>query len=169
MRLRIGRWTIEHDPDATRACYARIPEGPACAPCPSCENYIALREGDLPAEFWKLLDTLGIAFAKPAELCLAEPAAGQWVNYSLWYHFVGRIISGADCWKPTSETFSMYDGEKIAPNLSLGFSSRRELVNDAFAADSIVQLEVVVNAPWVLNIFSHPYYEPWFEALNRES
>jgi hypothetical protein len=172
MQLTVARWTIEHDPDATRACYAQISEALPCAPCPECENYQALCDGDLPQAFWKLLDALGIAFRKPAEITLPQPGAGTAVQYHLWYHFVGRIVSGADGWRPIDENGHMYDGEEITPGVSLGFSSQLSLVNDAFDGKPTVQLDFQLEAPWVSDIFSHPFYDafdPAFAALDPES
>jgi hypothetical protein len=157
MQLSITRWTIAHDSEATRACYAQIPEEWQCAPCQSCENHLAMRQNHLPPAFWKLLDTLAITFVKPAEIDFAQPGAGANVQNGVWYHFVGRIVSGADVWKPRDENGASWDGEEIAPGVSFGFSSRRDLLSDAFAGQSIVQLAFQLEIPWVLDPDLHPY------------
>lgn len=159
MQTTIARWTIDYDAVATRACYARIKEELQCAPCPPCENYLALSEEELPRACWDLLESLGITFRKPAEIELPLPGDGQSLQYGVWYHFVGRIVSGADGWKPTGETGYMYDGEEIARGVSLGFSSNLSLVNDAFAGKPIVQLDFRLEAPWVLDVLSHPFFD----------
>ena len=169
IRTTIARWTVEHDPDATRACYAQISEELQCAPCLPCENYLTLRKRDLPDAFWILLTTLGVSFTKPAEICLPCPGAEQLVQYSVWYHFIGQIVSGDDCWTPLSESGWTFAGEDVFPNVNVGCSSRLAIVNDAFAGNSLVQLEFLVEVPWLLDIFSHPFHEPWFEALNPKS
>lgn len=171
MYTTIARWTIEHDPDATRQCYARIPDEYACN-CQSCENYLALRKGDLPRELWNLLGSLAIPFRKPAEVRLPQTGTGESVRYGVWYHFVGRIVAGADCWKPTSETGYMYDGEDIAPGVSFGFSSNLALVNEAFCGRPTVQLDFQLEVPWVLDTLSHPFFDafnPAFANRNPDS
>jgi hypothetical protein len=158
MQLSIARWTIEHDPEATRACYAQVSEESQCARCQTDQNYLALRETDMPRVFWELLDALGIAFSKPAELQYPEPSAAQTLHYGLWYHVVGSIVSGSDCWKPSSANgWTSYDGEEIAPGVSMGFSSNLALVDDAFANEPIVQLDFQLETPWVLDKLRHPF------------
>jgi hypothetical protein len=94
------------------------------------------------------------------------------VQNGVWYHFVGQIVSGVDVWKPFGESGWSWDGEDIAPGVSFGFSSRRDLVNDAFAGQSIIQIAFQLEIPWVLDPYLHPYYDacdPAFAALNPES
>jgi hypothetical protein len=173
MQTTVGRWTIEHDPDATRACYARISEVLQCAPCQSCENYLAMGNSNLPTAFWELLEALGITFAKPAEICLACPSTGSNVLNGVWYHSVGRIVAGADVWKPHDDGNSgSWDGEDLAPGVSFGFSSKQDLMDDAFAGQSTIQVEFQVQIPWVLDPYLHPYHDaddPAFAALHPES
>jgi hypothetical protein len=156
MQLTVARWTIEYDPDATRACYARMSEELSCAVCASDENYLALREGHMPQAFWSLLDSLAITFAKPAEIGYPETWTEKSVQCGVWYHLVGRIVSGADCWKPCGADWTSYDGEEIAPGVSMGFGSKAHLVNDAFANKPIIQLDLRLEVPWVLDMLLHP-------------
>lgn len=68
MRTTAGRWLIEHDPQATRRCYAGLAVGSGCT-CDWCRNFDAAAGKIFPADFMPLLEQLGIDPLKPAEVC----------------------------------------------------------------------------------------------------
>lgn len=66
-RVTIAQWTVEYDPDATRAVYPYLQTAGGCACC-QCRNYSAAVATLFPPAVVALADTLGVDLAKPAEL-----------------------------------------------------------------------------------------------------
>ena len=148
MQRSVARWLIEHDPDATRRCFAQIPVGTDCD-CNQCRNFDAANGRNFPSEFLTLTDTLGLDPAKPTELChyCREPS-GLYLTGG-WFHFVGSIIAGEDVvhWSNGTGTFRF---EELVPGLEFGFTARLALVREVFAGLPLVQLEFQTRVPWVL-------------------
>lgn len=148
MRRTVSRWLIDHDPDATRRCYASLAFGTGCK-CNQCRNFDAAAGRTFPAQFIALADALGIDPAKPAELChwYREPS-GLYVTGG-WFHVVGSTVAGEDVlhWDGKNGTFRF---EELVPGLEFGFSTRLELVREAFAGLPLLQLEFQTRVPWVL-------------------
>src|SRR5436853_2955531 len=133
MQRTVGRWLIEHDPDATRRCYAQLPIGTGCK-CNQCRNFDAAAGRNFTREFLGLSDALGVDPTKPTELChywRREPS-GLYLTGG-WFHFVGSILAGEDVlqWSDGIGTFHF---EELEPGLEFGFSARRALVREVFAS-----------------------------------
>lgn len=148
MQRKVARWLIDHDPDATRRCYAQVPVGTGCT-CNQCRNFGAATGRAFPPEFVTLLHALGVDPTKPAELChwYREPS-GLYLTGG-WFHFVGAILAGEDVvhWAEGSGTFRF---EELVRSLEFGFSAQLALVREAFAGLPVVQLEFQTRVPWVL-------------------
>jgi hypothetical protein len=148
MQRTVTRWLIDHDPDATRHCFAQLPVGTGCT-CNQCRNFDAAARRTFPSEFVALLDALGIDPTKPAELChwCREPS-GLYLTGG-WFHFVGSILAGEDAmhWENNSGTFRF---EELVSGLEFGFTARLALVREVFAGLPLVQLEFQTRVPWVL-------------------
>lgn len=148
MQRKVSRWLIDHDPDATRRCYAAIAVGTDCD-CNQCRNFDAAAGQTFPPAFVALAHALGVDPAKPAELChwCREPS-GLYLTGG-WFHVVGSIVSGEDVmnWNGASGTFRF---EELVPGLDFGFSARLALVRKVFAGLPLVQLEFQTRVPWVL-------------------
>jgi len=148
MQRTVARWLIDHDADATRRFYARLPVGTGCA-CDQCRNFDAAAGRTFPKEFVVLLDALGVDPAKPAELChWCREASGLYLTGG-WFHFVGTILAGEDAmhWEGGTGTFRF---EELVPDLEFGFTARLALVREPFAGLTLVQLEFQTRVPWVL-------------------
>src|SRR4051812_18658955 len=95
MRRDVGRWLIEHDPDATRRCFAGLPLGSGCD-CVNCRNFDAAAGRTFPTEFVALLEALGVDPTKPSNLChYCKEASGLYVVGG-WFHLVGSLLAGED-------------------------------------------------------------------------
>src|SRR5262245_13388705 len=116
MQRTIGRWLIDHDPELTRCCFARVPAGPGCD-CAYCRNFNAGAGKPFPAEFQVLAESLGVNVQKPAELChYCREKSGLYFTGG-WYHLVGSIVSGADLVQASNECAF----ERLAPQFEIGF------------------------------------------------
>jgi len=144
MQTTMGRWLIDHDPDATRACYARRPPGSGCT-CNECRNFDAAVGQTFPADFIALVLTLGVDPTKPSELAhYCREASGLHLTGG-WFHCVGSILSGEAVVKNGT-----YQLEKLASGCEFGISARLDLVPEVFAALPTLQLDFVTRVPWVL-------------------
>src|SRR6516225_12058636 len=56
---RVARWLIEHDPDATRQCFAQLPVGTGCGCCYCC-NFEAAANRVFPKQLVAMAEELGI-------------------------------------------------------------------------------------------------------------
>ena len=146
MKTTITRWEIEHDPAATRACYAQIPVGAGCD-CATCRNFIAV-DSAFPSEFRSLAELLAIDLTKPAEIVHYNREDSGLHFYGGWFHIVGSIISGED---------ALQNGrillERLLPNFELGFRRHTVVVDDAFLvyrSDSLIQIEFQTKLPWII-------------------
>jgi hypothetical protein len=148
MQTTIARWLIDHDPAATRQCFARLPVGSGCT-CNECRNFDAAVGRMFPEDFIALCHLLGVDPTKPSELahCCGD-ASGQHQT-SGWFHFVGSIMTGDDVIK-WSGNHGTYQFEKLASGCEFGFSSRLALIPVVFEGLPLVQLEFVTHVPWVL-------------------
>jgi hypothetical protein len=147
----LGRWTLAHDPNATRRCYEPLPVGWGCA-CVPCRNFAALGEAAFTPAAHELLARLGVDYRKPAEIYHNARLESGGHSYGGWFHFVGRILSGADALKllDISSQSGTFELEPMGENLQVGCSSHLALVRDSFAGQPVVQLEFSAELPWVV-------------------
>lgn len=168
--ITLGPWTIHYDADATRDAYAAIvaSHDKPCS-CAACRNFwlVQARGRAFPPEFLALLHRLGVSFAYPAEVYEQAPndAASWW--YAGWFHFVGMLIIGDSAPVSASIVESQglrYDGAflvwpRSAPGCGCWFLPSHALVQDAFVGQPTVQLEFMVDVPWLLDVPASPLTE----------
>lgn len=150
MLTSVGRWTIDHDPEATATCYAKCATGNGCD-CTDCKNFAAALDHAFPESFRSLADELGIDVSKFAELChwCREDSGLHYTGG--WFHIVGKIKEGRDAWKQTGEESWSGDLEEWQDNIELGFSNKIALLPDPFEDKAVVQLEFATRVPWVID------------------
>lgn len=142
---------IEHDPDATRRCYAQIPWGSDCD-CSPCRNLDTLGSDAFPADVRQVLDELGIDLHKPAEVYHCGRLKNGLHFYGGWYHCAGRIVSGPDvCHRGAAPSTSQPLEAPSAEGFRIDCSSLRELVPDVFGDLELVQVDFTAELPWVLD------------------
>lgn len=136
-------WKIEYDREATTAAYGAKPlRGPAACACAACRNWCASRERLLTIDFRNLLADLGILFDHEIEVYHNGRLENGLHSYGGWYHFIGRVLFGeAEC----------------SPNVVYGsfsayFHSKPTLLADGFIGQSVVQLEIEAQVPWLSDV-----------------
>jgi hypothetical protein len=74
-------------------------------------------------------------------------------HYGGWFHFVGTIESGSNAWRSVSQEplLKSADFEALSPTVSIGFHTDIALVRPPFEGLPLVQLEISVDLPWVIN------------------
>ncbi len=153
MKTHIARWQIKYDPDATRACYAQVAQGSqvTCS-CDDCRNFAAALEWAFPPAARAAFDQLGIDYSKAAEVYTTGRVDSGFHQYGGWFHFVGRIESGADAWRQVDNEGKSFTGElePFTDRFQIGLTSGVALVSQPFQGKPVVQLEFDAYIPWVL-------------------
>ena len=148
LRLQVANWHIDCDAEATRYAYALLPIGTDCS-CDQCLNFNAAIGRTFPSEFTALASSMGIDPSKPAELMhwCREPS-GLYLTGG-WFHFVGRIVSGADSHQHADGTGAI-EQQQLAPGIEVGLSRHIGLLPETFSGLAVTQLEFQTRVPWVL-------------------
>ena len=149
MLTSVGRWTIEHEPDATAKHFAEQAIGSDCD-CIYCKNFASALDHAFPASFRALANELGIDVSKYAELCHWDRESSGLYFTGGWFHLVGDIKEGRDAWKNSSGS-SIADFEEWQDNIRLGFSKRLSLLPHPCDPNAFLQLEFETRVPWVLD------------------
>ena len=99
-----------------------------------------------------VLDQLGIDHRKPAEVYTTGRVDSGLHQYGGWFHFVGRIESGADAWRQVDKEGKSFTGElePFTDHFQVGFTSRVALLPEPFQGKPVVQMEFETYIPWVL-------------------
>ena len=152
MKTNINGWGLEHDPNATRDCYERLPVGSGCD-CADCRNFFAAFDRAFPPEFHTLVATFAIDTHKPSELCHYGRDASGLHPTGGWFNFVGSLLSGPEALVPDGtghpNSFRIVL-QPFAPRFEIGFSSYVPLVSEPFRDRTIVRLEFQTFVPWVI-------------------
>jgi hypothetical protein len=147
-----GRWEIESDSEATRRAHSGVakgsPEGCGCEPC---LNFAAARKQVYSEKIVAMLDDLGIPSDREVEIYHMGRLPSGLHYYGGWFHFAGRILSGADAAKQVRENVWQPDLEAITDRFKFGFSSRVQLATLAFSGLPMVQLEFTAEVPWLID------------------
>jgi|ERR1700722_5080468 hypothetical protein len=150
--LSFGRWEIESDPETTRRSCGAIPKsGPEECGCEPCLNFIAARSQIYSADFLAMLAVLGISVERELEVYHMGRLTSGFHLYGGWFHFAGKILSGADAMKQVAEKSWQPDLYKATDRFSFGFTTRVQQVKKAFAGLPLVQLEFSAEVPWLID------------------
>jgi len=152
--MKVARWTLQHDPNTTRACYAQVAQGsPAARSCIPCRNFASAFDRAYPPEARAVFNLLGIDYQKAAEVYLNGRLESGLYHYGGWFHFVGSIESGSEALQPsgTSTTSFSFHLEALSEHFFIGFSSQLGLVREPFHDHSLVQLEFTTEIPWIIS------------------
>jgi|SRR5579859_2493588 len=142
-KIRIARWEVEHDPDATRAAYGKVTLGGAdkCE-CPDCQYFRTHREKIYSEPLRTLLNALGIDYRKEVETTCVDLGGGA-ALYGSWFHFVGSILEGRDGWRLLKENVRTADFEPFG-DAEVGITSNCALVPVVFPRAGILQFDFSV-------------------------
>lgn len=159
--LEIYGWRIECDRQATAQIHAQMERGgPEECGCLDCKNWAAVRSVAYPKEIITLFQRLGIQLNRETEMGSALDLGDNRYLYNGWFHFIGKILSGpatrekVDTVEPngkaqSSEVFEL-KLHKVTPQFSIGFSEKKYLLPREFKDQNTIQLEFIVEVPWVL-------------------
>ncbi|WP_284640785.1 hypothetical protein [Paenibacillus silviterrae] len=145
----ISDWILEVDVKATREyyqCHPKITDG---CDCIYCKNFVAAVEL-MPQDVASFFESLGIDPTKEGEVSeYCENTDGTHL-YGGFYHVVGNIINGPDCWVNTdSEVNHLSSNLLEISGFSFGFTYTISLLPADFPKPAI-QLEFQGNVPWIL-------------------
>ncbi len=147
----LAQWTLDVDVDATNAAYAQIQSGsPEVCGCLPCLNFAANRDHTFPAAIRTFLKTAAIPINREAEIYHCGKVVSGLHLYGGWFHFVGRIVTGADAYVPHDAQSGCFELHNFSSIASAGVSSMTALVDPAFKHEAVLQLEFSVEIPWVL-------------------
>jgi hypothetical protein len=147
------QYRFRADPDRTREAYEcrEVPDWGVC--CDTCENFEVALEGGhlLPTEVIHLFDRLGVDVFKAAEQFELADVRPGWHDYSVFYHFVGELISGPnDCGQSDNDSGSL-PMETVTDKCRVCFSHNAYFLNSCFTGHPVVQIELWVTVPWLLS------------------
>jgi len=145
--LRIGRWAVEVDADATAAAYEKRTQGaPEECGCLHCRNFAAAREKLYPKEAIDLFTSLGIHPIREASISHSHESRPRVHYYLGFMHGVGRIVEGED-----TNAMRELCSEAMTPTFSIGFTTDVQLVPGCFPQSGLYQVEFVCEVPWVID------------------
>jgi len=150
--MKVSRWVVSPDIDATRSAYLQIEPGVGCD-CEPCLNFEKHGRNAFPEEIHRVFESLGIDYKKPAEIFHNGRLETGLHYYGGWYHFVGTLEIGEDSHQPIDDSgrsFSI-ETEPLSETGGIGFSKTADLVNEAFSGQTVTQVEISVQLPWILN------------------
>jgi len=113
------------------------------------------------------LHRLEVSFRHPAEVYVQGSHDTAGWQYAGWFHFVGTVTVGDldIVFGPIAEAPGLrYDGVFLVwPGAGTGrgcwFAPDRALLPQSFTGQSTVQLEFVVDVPWLLEVPASPFAE----------
>ncbi len=166
-RVRVKRWELEVDVEATAAAYARRESGdPEKCGCLYCRNFVAARDKAYPPEVRDVFAALGIRPIREAEVWEEAEMRPGVCLYGGFFHVIGRI----EAERPVSLRRRMRDwvwrlklrlegrragvtkwSEQITPTFWVLFDTDVHLVPHCFPRRGLIQLEFSCEVPWVLN------------------
>lgn len=152
MKIAVGRWEIEFDPEATADCYHHIVASWFCD-CAPCRNFLALDDKAFSPSALDLFKRFGVDHRKPAEVYHNAHEQNGLHNYGGWFRFIGKIESGADALKQVGDKpcNGVFELESFGKNFEFGFSNCLGLVPKEFQGKGIVQLEFITKVEWTIS------------------
>jgi hypothetical protein len=131
--LSIHKWEIEYDKEITANIYSDYVYECNCA---YCRNFLATYNS-LPADYFELLNNLGIDPSKPADIIEFTKNKDGTHLYEWWFHLAGNLISTCDI------------QTKFNKQIDIIITDHNDLVAMTFP-DSVIQINFWSNLPWVL-------------------
>lgn len=169
--LHIGRWTVQVDVERTLEAHSQLTtSGAVECGCAGCMNFDAQRADVLSGRFGSLLAALGIRPPWEVEVVNFGEVESGLHAYSLWYHFVGTVVSGAPAWKPVEGPTDMR-AQDFEPQggWSVGCHTEARLVRPSFRGLALVQLEFSLELPWVLANKPHDVQAQFFAGQRTQA
>ncbi|MCX7419522.1 MAG: hypothetical protein NT013_08295 [Planctomycetia bacterium] len=154
--MEFGDYQIQFDRGATGAAYKKVsvstPEKCGCGPC---LNWAMTRSLIIPVEFQELLHQFGIPLNGETEVFHNGKLASGLHSYGAWYHFVGKLLS-SEREKPLTLEFGKF---------SVFFRSELDLLREEFKGQSVVQMDIHAEVPWLSNVPEENTVSEYLESL----
>ncbi len=155
MIVEVAHVKVDCDPNTTRAAYAKRATGsPEECGCLHCRNFAAARHVIYPEQALELFAKMSIDPNREAEIYHNARLPSGLHFYGGWFHFVGKPASASD-YKSNSD-FNSAEFVSISEHFQIAVTSNVQLVPPAFDGLPLLQLEFLVETPWVI---SEPFIE----------
>ena len=156
--IRVGRWTIEVDREATRRVQLSRGSGqPETCDCQDDQNFVAARNVANPEAARILLDKLGLPYDRESEIGLPMELRPNVFIYNGFFHFIGRIIEAPAEWQSRTPGREVHL-DTIEGDFAVAFMEPHGLIPPEFPKDvPLVHLEFSTIVPWLLD---EPYTGP---------
>lgn len=120
MKVEIGRWTLECDPEETRKIYATAPGGAAvtCG-CLGCINFDNVRDANFSEPFRAILEPLGIDIEKVMSVRRVAPLDAGTSLYAGSYALVGKIVEGDEDLRMECSLADVYERVDEKTNIAM--------------------------------------------------
>ena len=136
-------WRTLYDRATTIAAYANVPAGgPETCTCNTCRNWVQSRDQLFPPKFLALLERLGVAHDREAEVYHNGRLESGVHCYAGWYHFVGQVQRGEQEGLP----------DVMFGPFAVYFHSHPALLPEAFRGLSVAELEFEAQVPWLSDV-----------------
>ncbi len=155
----LARWTIEYDPEATKAAFAQATRGsPESCGCRDCRNFVAVRQVAYPEQALALFAQLGINPMREAEVYYNGPLSSGLHSYGGWFHFAGTLLPSNKIASPAEEDTRRPNFQALTSHFQFAVSANTSLVPSVFRALPLLQLEFTTEIPWVLEESAVPKF-----------
>jgi hypothetical protein len=120
MKVEIGRWKLECDPDETRRLYTETAGGAAltCG-CPGCVNFDKVRDANFPVALRALLEPLGIDIDKVISVRRVAPLDSGTSLYAGSFALAGKIVEGDEDLRMECSLADVYERVDEKTNIAL--------------------------------------------------
>ena len=98
-----------------------------------------------------MLDALGIDFSREVEVFHYCRLPSGRHSHGGWFHAAGRITAGRESQREVAPGSYVLDLEVLSPQLSVGLSSRSDLVREPFRDLPLIQLDLQAELPWLIS------------------
>ncbi len=139
-------WVLEVERLQTEALYKSMSSGGAeSCHCGTCKYFVSIRESIYPDEIKGLFEKLGIDINKEVEVCDFGDGENEDV-FSWWFHFIGQIVEGSDCYVPLPDGGNTIDLVQIDEVFRIGFTQNISL---PFCKEQrgLIQIELMTKVP----------------------
>ncbi|HVK56455.1 MAG TPA: hypothetical protein VM532_15690 [Burkholderiales bacterium] len=139
MRVEIGDYVLDIDPERTRKTYLEIEKGGAesCG-CSYCRNYLTAIPEALPEEVLQFFSKVGIDLKKDAEVYEQGEMSPGVRSYGGEYYFWGTVVA-----EPKKE-------QRLSKGFRFAFMRPSPLAQKQFQSEGALCLYFNTELPWVL-------------------
>lgn len=131
VELELGRWIVRLDKEKTKDFYDKFHFITDDCSCDYCVNYVKAT-AFLPQKLLNIFMQLGIDPRKEGKIYHCCDNENGTHLYGGFYHIIGELITGDDCWEKASDSTSNDRFLKMEDGYSIGFTRDVALVPDNY-------------------------------------